>query len=683
VTSLNQSLRDSLLESCEAVEGSSLRPIVLGEDGIDQEQRCTHQTKARSVASTRSLGENSSRYSNRTTQSAPVPRLPKSSSVKSSSSTPDRIEEARLAAQDRTPLTEMPATGTTRDRIEATRESVPIPNSFVTASVSSISSRRVYPKTTPGRRSLDALSNSSRPHSHSVRHDQPSSDSLALGSGKSSSIDPSSRSRTSNTTQSRTSSDYGRSALYGDEELETALPTLDLRTVRLLNSKEFSNIIARHKKRERFHESQDENRSPPEDKAISFFARIRPMSMSELERGEFDVVGVESKDVVVYQTELKSDLKTKLVTPVSFGFDSVFTDNCSSDEFFLRVGRPLVLTAKSGGMAAAVILGQSGSGKGLTMAVIEERVVCDVFDPIESKDGLRISRPPIVSIQLVECAGNECIDLLGASRTAVQVATKEGGYFWIKGAESKTVSCATDLLNIVSDAKHRRADELRKKGKLSQPHVICQILIRQEGRRGSLSLVECGSMVENVDIGNECREESEQSFKALVQCIRARVSEGQRHDSYFSSSLAKIMREFIERDGSRISIVATVSPKANDTEGTIETLRNMSYMMGVGANKTPASKPRQGDLVLPRQWGHEDLVDWLIKKQLMGNPFPTNINGRMAMRLTKQQIKSTFYDPLDDAKAERLYVGLRAENDRIARIRVKRRIALEKQTAEL
>jgi hypothetical protein len=34
-----------------------------------------------------------------------------------------------------------------------------------------------------------------------------------------------------------------------------------------------------------------------------------------------------------------------------------------------------------------------------------------------------------------------------------------------------------------------------------------------------------------------------------------------------------------------------------------------------------------------------------------------------------------FYGVLDDAKAAKLFIALRAENDRIARIRVKRRIA--------
>jgi hypothetical protein len=81
---------------------------------------------------------------------------------------------------------------------------------------------------------------------------------------------------------------------------------------------------------------------------------------------------------------------------------------------------------------------------------------------------------------------------------------------------------------------------------------------------------------------------------------------------------------------------------------------------------------------LPRRWSHTDLVSFLVRKRLRGNPVPSDINGRFAMRMSKIQLKNTFYDVLDDAKAEKLFVALRVENDRVARLRVKRRLALEK-----
>ena len=62
--------------------------------------------------------------------------------------------------------------------------------------------------------------------------------------------------------------------------------------------------------------------------------------------------------------------------------------------------------------------------------------------------------------------------------------------------------------------------------------------------------------------------------------------------------------------------------------------------------------------------------------------FMLDINGRFAMRMSKMQLKNTFYDVLDDKKAEKLFLALRAENDRIARIRVKRRMALQKEGAQ-
>ena len=80
---------------------------------------------------------------------------------------------------------------------------------------------------------------------------------------------------------------------------------------------------------------------------------------------------------------------------------------------------------------------------------------------------------------------------------------------------------------------------------------------------------------------------------------------------------------------------------------------------------------------LPRQWTHGELVQWMSRRGLIDKAIPSDINGRAAMRLSIAQL-TRFYSDTNAGKAERLYVALRAENQRIARLKVKDRMAKER-----
>ena len=146
--------------------------------------------------------------------------------------------------------------------------------------------------------------------------------------------------------------------------------------------------------------------------------------------------------------------------------------------------------------------------------------------------------------------------------------------------------------------------------------------------------------------------------------------------------MTKILQENLDREDSRVSIVASVSPRATETEGTMATLKTLFAAVRHGGNTDNSNKSKADDFVLPRQWNHAELRSFLSRKQLLGKEFPPDVNGRLAFRMSKVQLKNTFYEKWDDAQAEKLYIALRAENDRVARIRVKRRIALEKKTQD-
>ena len=144
------------------------------------------------------------------------------------------------------------------------------------------------------------------------------------------------------------------------------------------------------------------------------------------------------------------------------------------------------------------------------------------------------------------------------------------------------------------------------------------------------------------------------------------------------------MKESIESRDSRVCVLLTLSPNATETESSIETLsliRNVrkgykqSKDNSLQMPSTFDSATQYDDLILPRQWDNKELANWMKRKNLMGVSIPANINGRFAMRMTKAQLKNAFYNSMDDEKASRLYASLRSENDRVARLRVKRRMS--------
>jgi hypothetical protein len=481
--------------------------------------------------------------------------------------------------------------------------------------------------------------------------------------------------------------------IYRIESPSAAAPSLDQGTVRLLYSADFSKMIKGHQthRTENILSKQQNENKPPSRHGVSFVVRKRALSKAEQARGEFDVVNAETSNnnaLIVYQTKMLADRRTKDVLAVPFRFDSVFSELRAAEEFYIRVGQPGVLKAKDGGFATFVIYGSPGSGKTYTMTDIEERAAYDFFENMGSEE-----QSTTVSVQYVEFCDNQCFDLIGPIGAFVRVAEKgDDGSFRFKGALSKTASNPHELLQILSNAKRRLATQamIRKRGD-GNTFVLCQMTVVQRGRRGCLTLLECPAdelKMPRPDSKGDVSESS--SFDILMESIRARTSGRVRNNPYrASNNLTKIMQESLESPESRICLLATISPIATSTESTLSTLSSLTKVMSGYSSqpevcKTPSptnSATSEEELVLPRQWDHSQLVQWMRKKNLLATPVPPDVNGRFAMRMSKMQLKNTFYDVFDKDKAGKLFMALRAENDRVARLRVKLRLARERQAA--
>jgi hypothetical protein len=119
-----------------------------------------------------------------------------------------------------------------------------------------------------------------------------------------------------------------------------------------------------------------------------------------------------------------------------------------------------------------------------------------------------------------------------------------------------------------------------------------------------------------------------------------------------------------------------------DFEHTHETLATVSSLCAgkteEGATQivTPMKEDRP---VAPKNWNSEQLLQWLVDKRLLGHspsiPTPLALDGRQVMRMSKIQLRNSFYDDTEWQKADLLFNMLRGEADRVARLDLKRRIA--------
>jgi hypothetical protein len=439
-----------------------------------------------------------------------------------------------------------------------------------------------------------------------------------------------------------------------------------------------------------------QNRVTPvkKDNGLSFVIRKRPLLDSEADGGDFDVVHTPEAypdALVLYEASILADRKTRDLKAHLFRFDEVFSEDDSPEEFYIRTGKPNVLAAMDGRNSAFVLLGGQGSGKSHLISDMEDRVAYDIF----SDDPYNVA---FVSVRCMELYGNQCIDLLGPIGTFVRIIEAEGS-FKLRGATETCVSSSADLLTALANAKRRYATQgiVRRKVE-AQSYLVLQIMIDNGNGNGCLTFVECPYADQVNYSGFEGASKNLTPFDSLMDGIRGKIS----HRSIdFSYNLTKILHPALTSVDSKLCVVGTVSPVSSETEVTLSTLISIKKMM----NGFP---PGEGDFcksavekdaakedhdVLPRQWSKAKLLDWMKKKNLLvpmvaekltSNMTEEMLCGSRVMRMTKAQLQNTFYSGVADADrlAEKLFVQLRGENDRVARLRVKKKLASEKYQTE-
>jgi hypothetical protein len=473
-------------------------------------------------------------------------------------------------------------------------------------------------------------------------------------------------------------------------------PKLDQRTVRLLYAKEFSDMVRAHSLHHvdkiLSQNAIEKIWNPGVQTGLSFVVRKRPMLEDEIENGDFDVVEAPSAHpdaIVLYEASILSDRRTRDLKAHLFRFDAVFSDDVSEEDFYIRVGQPYVMHAVGGGSSTFILVGGTRSGKTRMISEIEERAVSDIFSDM-------FHGVPRVSVRCLDLYENQCIDLLGPIGTLTRIVEERGTY-GIKGAMTTIVSTAHDLLSVLEKAKrrfttqtivHRRID--------AHSYFFSEIIIENDSQpSGCLAFVECPHGDQPRYTEKTTREET--PFTQLMDNIQAKVSG--KTAMTVKCNLTKLLQSKLET-----CVLGALSPGSLDTETTLSTLLSIKKTMkGTPDNRQDTnwatettndsqqkrSSPMTKIVALPRAWSQDTLLGWMEKKKLLDPESLQDLSamseetfsGNAVMRMTKMQLKSAFYDGMDDGekRAEKLFIALRAENDRVGRQRVKQRRAREKK----
>jgi hypothetical protein len=456
-------------------------------------------------------------------------------------------------------------------------------------------------------------------------------------------------------------------------------PKLDQRTVRLLYADQFAKMVRVHSLH---HVDKILSENTVEKIAhtgaqtgLSFVIRKRPLLPQEVKSGDFDVVEAPSAHpdaVVLYEASILPDRKTRDLKAHLFRFDAVFSEKSTDEDFYVRMGQPYILHAKSGGFGTFILTGGNESGKSRLLSYIEERAAFELFAD-SSREASK------VSMRCLELHGAQCTDLLGPIGTSVRFV-KTNGVFEVKGAVEAAVSSAQQMIEVIEAARNRSITQnIIRHGDIYS-YLIHQIFVENIEGRGCLTFIECP--------GEDQDPASPLSF--LMHDITTTAS----HQSTATRcNLSKVLSPAIQSQNSETCVIGTVSPVSVDTETSLSTLVSIKSLMkkliSRGNDKSRTSDNASSDetLSMPKQWSQAKLLDWMRKKNYLTPDLEKRLciadgqlSGRVVMRMPKMELQNTFFSGLKDGerRSEKLFIGLRAENDRASRHRVKQRRARQR-----
>lgn len=260
---------------------------------------------------------------------------------------------------------------------------------------------------------------------------------------------------------------------------------------------------------------------------------------------------------------------------------------------------------------------------------------------------------------------------MNPSTDTVRVVDNDDGSVSFLNAVSKTVDSPRELLSTLVQSQKQRATESTTVNEVSsRSHAIYRMKI--DNSRGVLTLLDCAGTERRNDSLYHSKERQAEStainasLYTLKECIRARSKLEKCRVPYRSSNLTRVLRESLEQKDACLSVIATVSPNATDTEHTIQTLKTLAKLTGMdleeGASEALVTKSKERRTP-PKKWNKDELAEWLVAKKLVrSSKNLPSLDGRAVMRMNRIQLQNAFFDCDPDAKkrADTLFQKLRA-----------------------
>ncbi|XP_072039085.1 uncharacterized protein [Amphiura filiformis] len=328
---------------------------------------------------------------------------------------------------------------------------------------------------------------------------------------------------------------------------------------------------------------------------IRVYCRGRPLSGSEKERGNFEVVKAPDE----YTIQIESNRGNK-----EFQFDHIFLAGSTQEEIFEDTNN-LIQSAVDGYNVCIFAYGQTGSGKTFTMIGDKEQKfpgiaprafnrIFDVMEESKSKFSFK------VSTYMLELYNEKLIDLYaphGKEPAKLDIKKDQKGLVFINGSVVQEATSAKELYGLFdSGSLNRHVASTKMNSESSRSHLVIGIIIESTNLstgtvvKGKLSLVDLAGSERAAKTGATAEQLKEansinKSLSALGDVISALSSE-QSFIPYRNNKLTMLMQDSLGGNAKTLMFV-NISPADYNAE---ETIISLTYASRVKLITNDASK---------------------------------------------------------------------------------------------
>lgn len=326
---------------------------------------------------------------------------------------------------------------------------------------------------------------------------------------------------------------------------------------------------------------------------IRVYARCRPLSTSEKDRGNFSVLKSPDEYTLIVDTQRG---------PKEFQYDAVFMPESTQEKVFEDTSM-LIQSAVDGYNVCIFAYGQTGSGKTFTVIGDKEqkfpgiapRAFQQLFELLgENKNKFDFR----VELYMLELYMDKLIDLFATNKDAkLDIKKDKKGMVIVQGAVVHQAGNAVELMSLFEKGSStRHISSTKMNAESSRSHLVVSIIVEAINRtsgavtKGKLSLVDLAGSERAAKTGATPEQLKEaqsinKSLSALGDVISALSSE-QSFIPYRNNKLTLLMQDSLGGNAKTLMFV-NVSPADYNCD---ETITSLTYASRVKLITNDASK---------------------------------------------------------------------------------------------